>query len=122
MNVVLANGTLVTINEAATPDLWWAMNGAGHNFGIVTSVTSQIYDVEHPDWALELMNFSGDLVEELYEVTNNEILKNGTQPVDLINWSYWMMSPDLDAEKVSPALLSSSASYPPSPKCAKGYI
>ncbi|KAI8155937.1 FAD-linked oxidoreductase [Colletotrichum sp. SAR 10_70] len=99
MNVVLANGTLVTINETATPDLWWAMNGAGHNFGIVTSVTSQIYDVEHQDWALELMNFSGDLVKEVYEVTNNEILKNGTQPVDLINWSYWMMSPDLDAEK-----------------------
>ncbi|KAI8243702.1 FAD-linked oxidoreductase [Colletotrichum sp. SAR 10_99] len=99
MNVVLANGTLVTISETATPDLWWAMNGAGHNFGIVTSVTSQIYDVEHQDWALELMNFSGDLVKEVYEVTNNEILKNGTQPVDLINWSYWMMSPDLDAEK-----------------------
>ncbi|KAF4922620.1 FAD-linked oxidoreductase chyH [Colletotrichum viniferum] len=87
MNVVLANGTLVTINETATPDLWWAMNGAGHNFGIVTSATSQIYDVEHQDWALELMNFSGDLVEEVYK------------PVDLINWSYWMMSPDLDAEK-----------------------
>ncbi|KAJ0335661.1 hypothetical protein COL922a_008924 [Colletotrichum nupharicola] len=120
MNVVLANGTLVTISETATPDLWWAMNGAGHNFGIVTSVTSQIYDVEHQDWALELMNFSGDLVEEVYKVTNNEILKNGTQPVDLINWSYWMMSPDLDSEKVSSALvfLGTLPSPYQTPKCA----
>ncbi|POS71124.1 hypothetical protein DHEL01_v210479 [Diaporthe helianthi] len=99
MNVVLANGTLVTISETANPDLWWAMNGAGHNFGIVTSVTSQIHDVEHQDWALEVLNFSADKVEEVYEVTNNEILKNGTQPVDLINWSYWVKIPDLDAEK-----------------------
>jgi hypothetical protein len=32
-------------------DLWWAIKGAGHNFGIVTSVTSKTYDIEHKDWA-----------------------------------------------------------------------
>lgn len=44
MNIVLAGGSMQTIDE--TSDLWWAMKGAGHNFGVVTSVTSKIYDVE----------------------------------------------------------------------------
>src|SRR5690242_11530578 len=37
MNIVLANGDLKTIDSKS--DLWWAMQGAGHNFGIVTSVS-----------------------------------------------------------------------------------
>ena len=45
MNIVLADGTLHTIDEKS--DLWWAMRGAGHNFGIVTSVETKIYDIEH---------------------------------------------------------------------------
>ncbi|KAK7961974.1 FAD-linked oxidoreductase chyH [Apiospora aurea] len=43
-HVVLANGSLVNIDE--TSDLFWGMKGAGHNFDIVTSVTSNIYDLE----------------------------------------------------------------------------
>ncbi|OTB08086.1 hypothetical protein M426DRAFT_71296 [Hypoxylon sp. CI-4A] len=37
-NVVLANGSLVTVTPQQE-DLWWAIRGAGPNFGIVTSVT-----------------------------------------------------------------------------------
>ncbi|KAJ5500217.1 FAD linked oxidase N-terminal [Penicillium expansum] len=95
MKVVLANGTLKTINKNS--DLWWAMKGAGHNFGIVTSLTSKIYDIVHSDWAIETITLSGDKVEAAYEVANEYLLKNGTQPADLINWSYWMNIPDLDA-------------------------
>ena len=58
MNVVLANGTLTTINSNS--ELWWTIKGAGHNFGIVTSLTSKIYEVEHTDWAIETLTFSGD--------------------------------------------------------------
>ncbi|KOS42114.1 hypothetical protein ACN38_g7039 [Penicillium nordicum] len=95
MNVVLADGTLNTIDQNS--DLWWAMKGAGHNFGIVTSLTSKIYDIQHSDWAIETISFSGDKVEAVYEAANEYILKNGTQPADLINWSYWMNNPDIDA-------------------------
>ncbi|KXX77308.1 6-hydroxy-D-nicotine oxidase [Madurella mycetomatis] len=35
------------------PDLWWAMKGAGHNFGIVTSVAVKIYPFEHTNRAGE---------------------------------------------------------------------
>ncbi|KAL4728692.1 FAD-linked oxidoreductase chry5 [Fusarium chlamydosporum] len=94
MNIVLSNGTLATIDSKS--ELWWALKGAGHNFGIVTSVTSKIYDIEHKNWAFEIMTFKGDKVEELYKLTNEHILKNGTQPTDVINWSYWFNIPDVD--------------------------
>ncbi|KAJ2996860.1 hypothetical protein NUW58_g836 [Xylaria curta] len=61
-------------------DLWWAMQGAGHNFGIVTSVTSKIYNVELPDWAYASFVFAGDKVEDLYGAINKHLLKDGQQP------------------------------------------
>ncbi|CAG7982228.1 unnamed protein product [Penicillium salamii] len=88
MNVVLADGTLTTID--ADSELWWAMKGAGHNFGIVTSVTSKIYDIEHTEWAIETITFSGAKVEAVYQAANDYLVKNGTQPAGVINWSYWM--------------------------------
>ncbi|KAJ0165215.1 6-hydroxy-D-nicotine oxidase [Colletotrichum tanaceti] len=96
MNIVLADGTLQTINE--TSDLWWAVKGAGHNFGIVTSVDVKIYEIEHRDWAVETLVFGGDKVEEVYQAVNDHLLKNGTQAVDVINWSYWLNNPDADPE------------------------
>ncbi|KAL5360111.1 FAD binding domain protein [Aspergillus floccosus] len=90
-NIVLADGTLRTID--ARSDLWWALKGAGHNFGIVTSVTTKIYDIEHADWAIDTLIFSGDKVEAVYQAANEHLLNNGTQPVDLINWSYWLNNP-----------------------------
>ncbi|KAG4217082.1 hypothetical protein PC116_g34437, partial [Phytophthora cactorum] len=78
MNIVLADGSLQKINE--TSDLWWAMKGAGHNFGIVTSITMKIYDVEDPNWAYVSYIFTGNKIEELYEAAKNHLLKNGTQP------------------------------------------
>ncbi|KAJ6436729.1 FAD binding domain-containingprotein [Purpureocillium lavendulum] len=94
MNVVLANGSLKTIRP--TSDLWWAMKGAGHNFGIVTSVTAKIYDTKHRDWAIETLIFTGDKVEAVYRAANNHLLAKGGQAVDIINWSYWLNNPDLD--------------------------
>ncbi|KAI0383382.1 FAD binding domain-containing protein [Hypomontagnella monticulosa] len=98
MRVVLANGSVVTV-DSKNPDLFWAMKGAGHNFGIVTSVTSKIYDIEHPNYAMETLFFTGDQVEAVYQTANDNWLTNGSQPVDLINWSYWFFDPTIDAEK-----------------------
>lgn len=97
MNVVLANGNLVTID--ANSDLMYAMKGAGHNFGIVTSVTSKIFDIEHTNWAIDTLIFSGDKIEEVYEAANAEILQEGRQDADIINWSYWMNDLTLDTER-----------------------
>jgi FAD/FMN-containing dehydrogenase len=98
MNVVLADGELKTIDSSS--DLWWGMQGAGHNFGIVTSVTTKVYDIVHPNWAIETIVFGGDKIEAVYEAANKHILQDGEQSADIINWSYWLNDASLDAEKV----------------------
>ena len=37
--IVLGNGKAVTASKKKNSDLFWALRGAGHNFGIVTEVT-----------------------------------------------------------------------------------
>ena len=41
--VVLANGSLANINQASSPDLFFALRGGGNNFGIVTHFDMDIY-------------------------------------------------------------------------------
>lgn len=94
LRIVLADGTLKTVD--ANSDLWWAMRGAGHNFGIVTSVTVKVYPRVHTNWAIETLMFTGDKVKALYQAANDHLLKQGTQPVDIINWSYWFNLPQVD--------------------------
>ncbi|KAF3761738.1 FAD-binding domain-containing protein [Cryphonectria parasitica EP155] len=44
-SVVLANGTQVYCSETENPDLFWALRGAGSNFGIVVSYTLNTFPV-----------------------------------------------------------------------------
>ncbi|KAI0199366.1 FAD-binding domain-containing protein [Astrocystis sublimbata] len=97
MNIVLADGKLHTIDEKS--DLWWAVQGAGHNFGIVTSVTSKIYDIQYPDWAYESFIFKGDQVENVYDSINKYHLNNGSPPVDIMSYSMFLNIPDIDPDK-----------------------
>jgi len=97
--MVLADGTLQTIDR--NHELWWAVRGAGHNFGIVTSITSTIYDVKFPKWAFQSFVFTGDKVEALYTNINERLLRNGTQPVDIFSYSVFLKNPTVDTENVS---------------------
>ncbi|KAF2963062.1 hypothetical protein GQX73_g10516 [Xylaria multiplex] len=94
MNIVLASGEIRTIDE--TSDLWWAIQGAGHNFGIVTSVTVRVYEIQHPDWAYEAFTFTSDKVEQLYENLNVHLLNNGSPPVNIVNYGFLMNVPEMD--------------------------
>ncbi|RDW67425.1 FAD-binding oxidoreductase [Aspergillus mulundensis] len=42
--IVLANGTIATVNQSSSPDLYWALRGGGNNFGIVTAFTVRTFE------------------------------------------------------------------------------
>jgi FAD/FMN-containing dehydrogenase len=43
--VVAANGTLLTADREQHPDLFWALRGAGANFGVTTSFECQLHPI-----------------------------------------------------------------------------
>jgi FAD/FMN-containing dehydrogenase len=47
VDVVLANGTLVTATSDKNADLFWAIRGGGGNFGIVTSFLFQLHPIRN---------------------------------------------------------------------------
>lgn len=44
VRIVTGTGKAVTASKTENPDLFWALRGAGANFGIITSATYEIYD------------------------------------------------------------------------------
>jgi FAD/FMN-containing dehydrogenase len=45
--IVTADGELITANEAQHADLFWALKGGGGNFGVVTSITYNLYPISN---------------------------------------------------------------------------
>ena len=58
VDIVLASGSLVTASESENADLFWAIRGAGANFGIVVSATYRA----HP------LTDHGDVFDGVYRV------------------------------------------------------
>ena len=45
VQLVTADGKLITASASQNPDLFWGFRGAGMNFGVVVSATYRIYDL-----------------------------------------------------------------------------
>ena len=97
--LVLADGKAITVSEKENADLLWGLKGAGQNFGIVTSFEYKIYDrtPENENWAYHIMIFTGEQLEDLYEVLNSQL---GSE-VELFHFSFFAFVPDIDPNKVS---------------------
>ncbi|KAI5778474.1 hypothetical protein EDC01DRAFT_346459 [Geopyxis carbonaria] len=48
-DVVLADGSTLTVSATQHADLFWALRGAGHSFGVVTRMVLQLHDVHDAD-------------------------------------------------------------------------
>ncbi|KAI1811582.1 hypothetical protein GGS20DRAFT_92611 [Poronia punctata] len=93
--LVLSSGEIVTVSEQSNPDLFWAIRGAGHNFGLVTQWQYRVYDDPAPVWSYEIFVYSGDKLEALYTLAN-EKLKD--QPAELVYWGYIIKVADIDPD------------------------
>ena len=51
VEMVLADGSVVRASDDENPDLFWAVRGAGANFGIVTSFEFEVDEVGNVGWA-----------------------------------------------------------------------
>ncbi|KAL2856820.1 hypothetical protein BJX68DRAFT_253192 [Aspergillus pseudodeflectus] len=73
VEMVLADGRLVTVSEESLPDLFWAVRGAGQEFGVAVEFTLRAHEQRNAVWAGEIVlafdkvdlifNFANDLVE-----------------------------------------------------------
>lgn len=89
VQLVLANGSLMEVSETHQSDLFWALRGAGHNFGIVTSVEYRVFDAipEESQWVYEEYVFDQDKLEPLFEQANTFLrTTNQSQPVELTHF------------------------------------
>ena len=67
VELVTADGTLVTASETEHPDLFWALHGGGGNFGVVTSFEFALHPVG-PLVLAGLMLWPGDSAGEIGRV------------------------------------------------------
>ncbi|KAI1470392.1 FAD-binding domain-containing protein [Daldinia caldariorum] len=86
LNLVLADGSMISVNETSHSDLLWAMKGAGHNFGIVTSLKLKIYPKKIDTWHYHNYFWTQDKLETVLGELN-KLQDNGKSPV-LLGASY----------------------------------
>lgn len=101
LNVVLANGTAIRVNETSHADLFWGMRGAGHNFGIVTSFELRVYPREVDSWYYHNYIWTEDKLELLFTAAN-ELHDNGNTPVNMVaNFVTFAMNQTISETDVS---------------------
>ncbi|KAK8006843.1 hypothetical protein PG989_000833 [Apiospora arundinis] len=111
--VTADGGSVVTVSATQNQDLFWALRGAGHNFGVVASVEYRVFDrrPETDEWAYEEYLFAHDQLERVYELANGMI----GGPVELTHYGHFERRADVDPEH-----LTVLAHRLPSPWCPFG--
>ena len=98
-DLVLADGSIITVSDSSYPDLFWALKGAGHNFGIVTRFTLKTYESPVQDWYFAQFVFTQDKLESFVTAVN-KMMKNGTQPKELMNYFLYAWNPAISTTEV----------------------
>ncbi|KAK9264414.1 fad binding domain protein [Lipomyces tetrasporus] len=70
VKLVLADGSIATASEAENSELFWAVRGAGQNFGVVVEFVYQLYEQPNPVWA-GVLAFSPDKIEAVVQFANH---------------------------------------------------
>ena len=70
VQMVLADGSIVTASNSENKDLFWAVCGAGQGFGVVAEFTYRAYEQKTTVWAGQMAFIPNDL-ETLVTTVNN---------------------------------------------------
>ena len=98
-DLVLADGSTITVSDSSHSDLFWALKGAGHNFGIVTRFTLKTYESPVQDWYFAQFVFTQDKLETFVAAVN-KMMNNGTQPKELMNYFVYAWNPAISTTEV----------------------
>ncbi|KAK4223289.1 hypothetical protein QBC38DRAFT_548593 [Podospora fimiseda] len=82
LRVVLADGKAIVVSKSSNSDLFWAMRGAGHNFGIVTSFEMNIFPVGPKTWHWHNYIWRGKHLERVFAAIN-AFHNNGKTPINM---------------------------------------
>ena len=86
VEIVLPSGEQVVASETSNPDLFWAVRGAGQNFGVVTAFTFQGYDQTNPIFAGALI-FTPDKLAQVVGFLNHFHTANDGNQAMLMGFS-----------------------------------
>jgi FAD/FMN-containing dehydrogenase len=106
--VVLASGRLVEASRTKNPDLFWALKGAGHNFGILTNLEVKVYDVQS-NWTVYSLVFASDQLEELFHLINKLEEPSSERPANLALTGAFVKIPAINLNHVSRSLVHPSS-------------
>ena len=79
--VVIANGEIVRASSNENEDLFWALRGAGQNFGVVTEFTFRAHEVPEQVWGGLLFFPPGELATVLDFANKAHELDTGKAPI-----------------------------------------
>lgn len=97
--LVLGNGSAITVSSSEHPDLFWAIRGAGHNFGIVTSLDIKVYDAKET-WTMLVFTFKQEKFEALLAAWNSLEAKYEDSGLLVMN-GLLVRNPEIDMQNVS---------------------
>lgn len=98
-HLVNADGEMITVSSTSYPDLFWALRGAGHNFGIVTEAVFKVYDQTNGGVQFDAeLSYAPEHLEALFAA-----VEAFEQPAETNIFILFVPGPDLT---VSPHLIS----------------
>lgn len=103
LRMILANGTAIDVSKEEHADLFWAMQGAGHNFGVVTELKYKIYNIDFVNkkdiWSYEVFTFPAtkENVKRVYSVAQSNL---ETQPPGGFQYGLILTTPVTGPEPV----------------------
>ena len=71
VQIVLGDGSIRVASRSESPDLFWAVRGAGHCFGVVVEFTFQLHEQKNPVWAGQLIFPASTKLESVVSFANS---------------------------------------------------